>query len=375
MSSNDADGAAPKSERPTSFYRPQLDWLRFVAFSLVFMHHALPQDANDYVAVGVPQAVARWLAGAVIAGGFGVDIFFALSSFLITELLVREYDTLGKIDIGAFYVRRILRIWPLYYVFIFLSVFVFPRFLPGHLDGTHLLPFLFFFANWDAAKHGFNGGVASPLWSVSIEEQFYISWPLLLLIFGRKRLQVLGVALLAVAWLSRIVLVMLKTQHPGIWCNTLARLDPIACGVLLAFFGARIPKLSVERRTALLLAAFALLVVCGRYAGHAGLRALAIYPAVAIASVALLVCFLALPASNGRLARTVAYLGKISYGLYVFHLVGIELTHLIGVRRVLPAAALALLLTITLATTSFEVMERPILHLKRRFTRIASRPE
>ena len=97
------------------FYHPELDILRFFAFFAVFLHHALPRQASFYIEAGVPAAVTQWILTAKHAGAFGVDLFFALSAFLITELLRREYEHRGTFGLGAFYVRRALRIWPLYF--------------------------------------------------------------------------------------------------------------------------------------------------------------------------------------------------------------------------------------------------------------------
>ena len=98
------------------FYHPELDRLRFVAFFAVFVHHFFPQSHSNYAAIG--SLGAKVLANCVEAGGLGVDLFFCLSSFLITTLLLREFEERGRIDVRAFWIRRILRIWPLYYCFI-----------------------------------------------------------------------------------------------------------------------------------------------------------------------------------------------------------------------------------------------------------------
>src|SRR5438552_17688903 len=101
--------------RRPGFYRPELDVLRFGAFLLVFIHHGFPLTAAEYAGWGVPGVVAALLASGARAGALGVDLFFALSAYLITELLLREQRSHGTFSIRAFYVRRILRIWPLYF--------------------------------------------------------------------------------------------------------------------------------------------------------------------------------------------------------------------------------------------------------------------
>src|SRR5258706_246045 len=103
----------PSAVEKSSFYRPELDVLRFFAFFAVFLFH-FSHPADFYVEHGVP----RWMATAgnslMHAGVFGVDLFFVLSAYLITELLLREKSEFGTLDVRAFYLRRMLRTWLLY---------------------------------------------------------------------------------------------------------------------------------------------------------------------------------------------------------------------------------------------------------------------
>src|SRR3981081_108514 len=105
--------AQAESDRASErYYRPELDVLRFFAFLSVFLFHGLPSVvvANH---TGWSRRAATIAADFKSAGRFGVCLFFVLSSFLITELLMRERCSTGTVHIKAFYVRRILRIWPL----------------------------------------------------------------------------------------------------------------------------------------------------------------------------------------------------------------------------------------------------------------------
>lgn len=97
---------------PQRYYRPELDVLRLCAFLFVFFVHRMdlaPVDAKHYY----------WGYHLSLVGNYGVPLFFFLSAFLITELLIREQDSFGKINVRSFYIRRILRIWPLYLTFFF----------------------------------------------------------------------------------------------------------------------------------------------------------------------------------------------------------------------------------------------------------------
>src|SRR5215213_1162701 len=239
---------------PTRFrYHPELDVLRFAAFLAVFMHHALPRDAGLYIRNGLSPAATQWLLTAKEAGAFGLDLFFALSAYLITELLLREHATRGSFSVSAFYIRRALRIWPLYFTFLALTVFVIPTILPRENFGSaYIASFAFFVGNWVCASKGIPFSVAGPLWSISVEEQFYIGWPLLLRFFGINRIKQLAIGMLLLALITRVVLVVYGVKHPAVWCNTLARLDPIALGAILAFvLRGRAPQIRNSLRLAL----------------------------------------------------------------------------------------------------------------------------
>src|SRR5579859_4496379 len=95
-----------------SFYRPELDVLRFFAFLAVFVYHTLYVPLDHLVGRGVPTWFAQLQVSISRAGAYGVDLFFALSAYVITELLLREKAHRGTLDVKAFYIRRILRIWP-----------------------------------------------------------------------------------------------------------------------------------------------------------------------------------------------------------------------------------------------------------------------
>ena len=188
-------------------YHPELDLLRFVAFLAVFMHHALPRDASLYIRQGLSPAATQWLLTAKEAGAFGLDLFFALSSYLITELLLREYANRGSINVSAFYIRRALRIWPLYFTFLAFTVLVVPTIFPKeNLGAIYIVSFALFVGNWVCAMKGLPFSVAGPLWSISVEEQFYIGWPLLLRFVGVNRIKQIAIGMLMLAFVTRILL-------------------------------------------------------------------------------------------------------------------------------------------------------------------------
>ena len=170
------------------YYRPELDVLRCFAFLMVFASHTVPVST-------------------AAGGAFGVDLFFTLSSFLITTLLLRESSVCGALDVTAFYLRRVLRILPLYFGFLLAATTLARSLVPDeNLPLKYVVAFALLCGNWACVLWGYPHSVASPLWSVSIEEQFYLCWPLIMRRWAH-RLTMVAVGLVVVSFVTRLWLV------------------------------------------------------------------------------------------------------------------------------------------------------------------------
>src|SRR4051812_6146531 len=156
----------PSTQSRARFYRPELDLLRFVAFLAVFLHHAIPPYARMHDGLEHSRAILIFVRE---IGSYGMSLFFVLSSYLITELLLREKQATGTVHMRAFYTRRILRIWPLYFGFLAFCV-VLPHFVRkvAPLETGRVLAFVFLAGNWFTGRAGFTANPASPLWSISL---------------------------------------------------------------------------------------------------------------------------------------------------------------------------------------------------------------
>jgi len=377
--------ASPSKPSSRSFYRPELDALRFAAFLGVFLYHAMPHDASAYEPTG---SFAPWIAAIFRSGSFGVDLFFALSAYLITTLLLREKEIRGSLDVKSFYLRRILRIWPLYFSFVVFAIFLkWLGFQSQSLTAPYIVGYAALAGNWVYVAYGLPHSAAIPLWSVSIEEQFYLLWPLAVRRCSRQMMAWTACVLL-IAGTGCTAALMLWTNRtlPGyaLEYNTFARLDPIALGILLALlFAYGTPSLSPIQRSGLFSLGAAAWIIVSRYCEfnvHSPAKVLDNLvgrPAIALATIAILVATLG--ARGFLVNRATLYLGKISYGLYVIHafalLVAVKLLghHRVPFASVVVAVA-GLFFTIVLAALSYRWLEAPFLSLKEHFTHVESRP-
>jgi peptidoglycan/LPS O-acetylase OafA/YrhL len=375
--------AAAAPARAERFYRPELDTLRFFAFLGVFIFHAAPRTMDSYNAAGYPHWLSSLLISLFGAGAYGVDLFFALSAYLITSLLLRERVATGALDLRGFYVRRILRIWPLYLAFVAFAA-IFAALVPGqNLPMKYVVGYSLLAGNWIYAFYGLPSSFATPLWTVSIEEQFYLAWPLALRKASVRMMAAIAVGLLAIANAWRVWLAVTAAPVERIEYNTFTRLDPIALGILLALFGLKLPQFTRLQRVALLcggaatwVAVFAF-TVTGQALTVTTWRMALGHPFTALASVAVLLSVLG---SQHRFLRNprLLYLGKISYGLYVLHefahFCAIRLVHASTPGMVVAQSIVGLALTIVLAAASYRWLESPFLRLKERFAHVQSRP-
>ena len=382
------------SKPAVRFYLPELDVLRFFAFFGVFVWHLPINGMWFFWKYGI-------LGDLAASGVFGVDLFFTLSGYLITSLLLRERDTTGDINLKAFYARRTLRIWPLYYFVIGLTFLLtcLPMWITSAPTWGNMFPpmnpsiYLFlaiFLFNFDFANGAATGHfpVMYPLWSISVEEQFYLVWPWFTRYLPRKRIVLAPLVMLAVAAVSHCLSLPLKLS----WNGTFTRLDPIAIGILIALlprFELRLPP-----RLGLIVFGVASWLIAVRYCAlpiQANTLSVAIgYPLVALGSGAFVLATLGTQIfrSGSSIARALIYLGKVSYGLYVYNPIAKTAGYILLFNFGLKASAAARLpewtawsayvvfvfaLNVAMAAASYRWLEAPFLRLKERFARIPSR--
>lgn len=376
------------------FYYPSLDGLRFFAFLIVFFHHALfPLDTENIILKPILIAIKK-------NGWVGVDLFFVLSGFLITVLLLKERQKNGQFSLKNFWIRRSLRIWPLYFLAILMGYLIIPlinqlfnlQSFPTDLYTNRLpleLPYyLTFLGNWSIVYYGYSRfPEISHLWTVSIEEQFYLLWPLLLLFIKKpKNIYITLTLIFLLSLTTRIYLTLNNIQHPGIYVNTFARIDILAIGALIGTLYIYHPHLlnKFKKICNLPLQIIALVIlsyilyrvsffsneifrntvfgywITGFFMGYFVISALFIETA------------LAKLLSN----KVLVWLGKISYGLYIWHIWAISLSNVLLKKTPLEVFIpyFGFILTILISAISYYFLERYFLKFKHYFSNITSRP-
>ena len=359
---------------------PALDGLRGIAILLVlFLHfgqfgHGLPAPDVFIDKLFIRLARTGWL---------GVDLFFVLSGFLITGILC---DTKGTARyFRQFYARRVLRIFPLYYAALALFLVILPAFLPNHWVLRDLKSDAFWYwtylYNIKVAATGFQPSSAlGHFWSLAVEEQFYLVWPVIVLWLSRKQLIVAcGIAIVA-ALACRLALSVTEfVVLPDVWMP--ARMDALAVGAFIAIMVRQTRGLAIMRRWAapIAIAAVIPLGVLLRY--NIALLTVAHTLGALLFGAILVLCLAASPRSTVARAMgssTLRFFGRYSYALYVFHLPLLWFKPAFTLDFIptvfgsqLPAylswLAMSIGACVAIALVSWHLIEMPFLRLKRYF--------
>jgi peptidoglycan/LPS O-acetylase OafA/YrhL len=368
-----------------SVYFENLNAIRFIAALGVILHHI-----ESYKRILRIDSSPMNMSMQVI-GPLGVVLFFVLSGFLITYLLLTEQKVTGTIHIRNFYVRRILRIWPLYFLIVFLAFFVSPfinfMIIEGYEQhkiwssiGYKLFLFTIFLPNLVLMLFG-RIPYASQTWSIGAEEQFYLVWPWLMKYIKNKWILIIGTVV--IYWLIAYIVDNILPKHKythilqAFWVTT-----PIQCMAIGGFFALIIfeqSKFSIFLQKILFykLAQWAVLI-CTVFLVSIAFKSPYFDREIYAVLFGILICNFAhnqhrIFSMENNLFN---YLGKISYGLYMYHVILVVFT-----MRVLQYSIRAydillypvvILLTIFVSTISYEYFEKPFIRRKNLFTIVKS---
>ena len=327
-----------------------------------------------------------------IIGKLGVVLFFVLSGFLITYLLLVEEQSYKKISIKKFYIRRMLRIWPLYFIIIILALGVLPHIpiftLPGfgkevvYKDlGLKIFLFAIFFPNLVLSLLGIVP-YAGHTWSIGTEEQYYLIWPVILRYFKKSRLALMVFITLAYMLIAQFLYTRFADPLPyknvikAFWSSF--NVDCMAIGgffAILLFQKSKILKFILNKYLFYItIIGVSILMIKGIYIPYIKYEFYSVLFGIIIINFA----------ANDQIAislenKPLNYLGNISYGIYMYHPIGIVLSLYLAVSincvtnwLLYPLSVAA---TIIIASVSFKFIESPFLKLKSKFSYIISGKE
>jgi peptidoglycan/LPS O-acetylase OafA/YrhL len=348
-------------KQPETSYIPALDGVRAIAVTAVLLYH---------------------LSYGHLSGAFlGVDVFFVLSGFLISRLLIDEYDRTRDIGFRRFYLRRVFRLYPALVAAVLLSGLLWPLITPPRLGEEGWLrtvpPILLYYAN---AVPGHLGNM-EPTWSLAVEEQFYIVWPIvlwLLLRNGRTWILVAFPIVVGVASALHRISAIQSHPLPDVYVSTLARLDPLMVGALIAILFARTSYRSSPRTqtigVAVGLLACAAAFLLGSITNPSTYR---LFSAMALAA-GVLVAAVVQPRPRNVIdtilgSAPLTWVGKRSYGIYLYHMpvamAVASFRHSSRPKDILLMMAAQLVLIFAISALSYRFVEQPFLRLNARLRR------
>ena len=336
---------------------PQLDAVRGIAIILVMLHN---------IGEKYPSFHLQYLFS---NGWMGVDLFFVLSGFLITGILVDTKQSKGYFK--NFYIRRCLRIWPLYYSLMFFMFVLLPALRPSEAHSifeksSPWWAFPLFLQNFLLPISTNAAGPLGVTWSLAIEEQFYVVWPVVVRFCSRAQLQLLAIAELCISPALRFYL-SLHDVH--LYTNVFCRLDGLMAGALLALV-VRSETFVPSRFIPLAWSSFFIAAPLA-FAAQTLHAEWIVFSLTAVASTALV--YLSLFSSQKWMHaifkdKFMVYTGTISYGLYLLHKIPIGLVESFRLYRYLLLAPLiTTFVAYVLAALSWNFLEKPFLRLKRHF--------
>lgn len=353
-------------------YFPQLDAIRGISVLAVFFFHGYKPNLGT-------SLFEKFLSFTLSHLAMGLDVFFILSSFLLTLLGITEYEKTGGFSLKNYFIRRVLRIWPLYYTIMFFS-FVILKIVESYTKHQISLPppawYLFFISNFYLPDHVF---FLRLLWTLSVEEQFYLLWGICLLFFQKKLKIVIGV--LALISLSFILFQTLN--RVGIYFNTLTYIIDMMAGAFAAYCIRRNNSIvkrfryTSKRDEIFLYLSFPILFVIFFCINGWFVETINNLLEELLRIVFIIYCSIIIIIQMVKKAPLLTlsknylliYTGKISYGLYCFHGIVISCGYLtlkkFGI--IIPpsvSAIIFLIFTFIISILSYKYIESPFLKLK-----------
>lgn len=359
-----------------SAYFPNLDGFRTISFLIVFLGHCL--ILFDF---GERTFILKYLSKILGKPGMGVHFFFVLSGYLISYLLLNEYNRNGKININSFYMRRILRIWPVYFLVIIISVLLSLVNKPFYsLGDANFLLILTFLTNFNLAGTGISSLPITVLWSVAVEEQFYLILPLLIACFTKKVFYIFPLFIVAA-----ITFGLINTRNIMlVEFNTLSVCGSLFLGCIAAYLDVfhNLSHIFTHLKKLLIIFVYILFLILHIYrdkifdAEKSNILLYFIY-SFFFAFFILEQNYCKNSFYKMRNFKALTNAGKYTYGLYAYHMIFISILMIFIPNYIDPKGnyiiyfllwALALLGSYFFAKISYIYIEKPFLKLKEKFS-------
>jgi peptidoglycan/LPS O-acetylase OafA/YrhL len=358
---------APLAAGLQKSHLPSLDGIRAIAVALVVFYH-----------LGIPG----------VPGGMGVLIFFVLSGFLITWLLLKEEERFGRISLKLFYARRTLRIFPAFYVYWFLIIAL-SVISSRHIFRAQALCSFFYVSNYYQSIFGDPNTGLSHTWSLGIEEQFYVLWPVTFMFLkkNRHRIRFLLWSIAAVWCYREFLILVVHRSEAYIYEAFDTRADHLMVGCILAValrerVWPRLWQLLVRSPQCMWITISGFVISAAlTHLGRATYRDSVGFILEPLLAAALIVQGTAYSsAALGKILNWgwVSYVGVISYSIYLYHPLAMGLGE--KLFRKLPGLASAaplgaVLSVVAVGSASYWLLEQPLQKLRARFSALPSIPE
>lgn len=345
-------------------YFSNLDGLRgFAAFSVLIFHFFLsPTLIGDISDVRLIQKLTEILQ-------HGVTLFFVLSGFVITRILIKSKDE--NTYFSRFYKNRVLRIFPLYYLYLIIHFYVFPAIFDNgpNLNFSEQFPIYFYLQNmsWLTGLKVIGPG---HFWSLAVEEHFYLFWPLIIYFYPRKHMRFLTVFLICISVPIKYIFLQ---NNIDINYNTFSRFDSIMIGCFIAVFEYEnkyiLPKINIRLILSIIVPLSILGLFLYLFQDNVFMLKSSLKHLILGLFFGLLIYFLISDSNSigfSRILNSVfmQYFGKISYGLYVWHMLAISIVSQFGFGAWYINLFLTFIITISLAHLSYFYFEKYFLKLK-----------
>jgi len=359
-------------------YFGKIELIRFCCAFMIVIFHAFYGWHDNYGwpsfltdGSGNLSSFGKLVENAVHNLVLNVDVFFLVSGFVITHILLSEQEKTGTVHFGKYFLSRGSRILPLYYVVLAITP-LYNYFF--HEPEPDYLKYVFMTGNFELINKGWGAATINPLWTLCIEAQFYFVWPFVIRYIPRKNLAHFFFLLIAASVLFRALTLHSENWWMTVYMHTLSRMDVIAIGALIAlwYHNSKTLTINIPRSLRLLVYTVFIFVFINDDLGNwDGMFLVTVkkYFYVGVAAFAF-VNYLFNPTAMFALREGHPFekLGKITYGMYAFNIVVVALViktwNAYGIKNMFLFYALILVSALVVAVISYFAIERPFLNMK-----------